>query len=116
LCRAHLFAESIVKTSTILVLIGAPMFGLISALAEKPQPAAPPPVAHVAEPVATSSAPEPDYASEARRQHAFDCAVLQDALDEANKATANAQRYGVQQTFSQGMEIERAETTLRNCP
>ena len=68
-----------------------------------------------AEAAAARSAPAPDYIDEARRQQAFNCAVLREAVDEANKATVNAERYGMHETISQAMQIERAETTLQDC-
>jgi hypothetical protein len=68
-----------------------------------------------ADAAASRAAPTHDSADEGEHQRAFNCAVLRDAVDEANQATANAERYGVHETVSQAMQIDRAEATLQSC-
>jgi hypothetical protein len=63
-----------------------------------------------------SSPPARDYIGEARRDAEFNCAVLRDAVNDYNKAVANAQRYGGHESLSQAMEMDRAQSTLSNCP
>jgi len=52
---------------------------------------------------------------DAAREAAFNCAALRDAVNEAREAGAKAQRYGWHESYSQAMDMERAETTLREC-
>lgn len=104
------------------VLWGMGLTGVgLAFLATILSPTLPPkPVAAATQPVPPAAQPGDGYDFErarrdAAREAAFNCAVLRDAVNDARAAGANAQRYGWHESYSQGMEMQRAEEALRKC-